>query len=233
MIGTIINVLAIIGGSLFGFFLKGGIPKKINDTVMEGIALCVILISILGIIGVSSSLKSKDMLVIIFSVAIGAIIGEVIDIDKKLKELGDIIEKKLKGRGGKISEGFVTASLVFCVGAMSIVGSLQSGLLGNYKTLYAKSVLDGISAIVFTSSLGIGVMLSAVSVLLYQGSITLAAGLLKGVLVTPVVNDMTAIGSILIIGIGLNMLGATKIKVANLLPCIFIPILYQVIMNIF
>lgn len=233
MIATVVNALAIIGGSLVGVLLKGGIPDRINDTVMKGMSLCVILISILGISDVSRSLKSNDILVIIFAVAIGAIVGEVIDIDKRLKNLGDFIEKKLNGRGGKVSEGFVTASLVFCIGAMAIVGSLQSGLSGNYKILFAKSVIDGVASIVFASTLGIGVMLSAVSVFLYQGTITLTAGLLKGVLVTPVINDMTAIGSMLIIAIGLNMMGSAKVKVANLLPAIFIPILYQLIHQIF
>ena len=233
MIATIINALAIVFGSSIGLLLKGGIPEKVNDTLIKGMSLCVILISILGISGVSGALSQNDILVIIFSMAIGAVIGEVIDVDKRITDFGDKLEKKFNGKGGKISEGFVSASLLFCVGAMAIVGSLESGLTGNYKTLFAKSVIDGISAIVFTSTLGIGVMLSAVSVFIYQGSITLAAGLLKGILVGAVINDMRAIGSVLIIAIGLNMLGATKIKVANLLPAIFIPILYQVLSNVF
>lgn len=233
MLGTIVNSLAIIGGSLIGLILKKGIPEKVNDTVIKGLSLCVIMISLLGINSVSSSLKSNDILIIIFAVAIGAIIGEIIDIDNRINNLGDNIEKKFRGRGGKISEGFVTASLLFCVGAMAIVGSLQSGLTGNYQTLFAKSVIDGIVAIMFTSTFGVGVMLSSVSVFLYQGTITMAAGLLKGLLVTPVVNDMTAVGSLLIFAIGLNMMGSVKIKVANLLPGVFIPIIYQVIKNIF
>jgi uncharacterized membrane protein YqgA involved in biofilm formation len=232
MIGTIVNALAIIGGSLIGVLIKGGIPKRINDTVMKGMSLCVLLISILGITSVSSSLKHNDILIIIISIAVGAVIGEAIDIEKRLQNFGDMLELKLKGRGGKVSEGFVSASLVFCVGAMAIVGSLESGLSGNHNTLYAKSVIDGISSIVFASSLGIGVMLSGVSVFLYQGTITLSAGLLKGVLMTSK-NDMTAIGSVLIIAIGLNMMGAVKIKVANLLPAIFLPVIYQMISKLF
>lgn len=280
MLGTIVNVIAIIVGSLLGYIIKGGITKSMNDTVVKGLALCVILISILEIIGVADSLQSNDTLVIIFSVAIGGIIGEAIDIDKRLKEFGDFIERKLNGFSQKhktskmvnvkksksqvenyvkdlneedttkantsnntadnelqpskhnIAEGFVTASLIYCVGAMAIVGSLESGLAGNHKTLFAKSVIDGISAIAFTSSMGIGVLLSSISVFIYQGTITMAAGLLKGLLVTTVVNDMTAVGSVLIIGIGLNMLGSAKIKVANLLPAIFLPIVYQIIVNL-
>lgn len=232
MFGTAVNALAIITGSLIGVRLNKGIPERINDTLMKGMALCVILIAIMGINSVSGKLSSNDTLIIIISIAIGAIIGEIVDIDRRLKNLGDSIERKLNGRGGKVSEGFVTASLVFCVGAMAIVGSLQSGLEGNYKVLFAKSVIDGITSVVFASTLGIGVMLSAASVFLYQGIITLTAGLLKGVLLTPVVNDMTAVGSALIIAIGLNMLGSSKVKVANLLPAIFLPMIYQLIINL-
>lgn len=226
MLGTIVNAAAIITGSFLGVLLKGGIPEKINDTVMKGLAFCVILI------GLSGALKSSNILLVIISMVIGAVIGELIDIDARLKGLGDLIEKKLKGRGGRVSEGFVTASLLFCVGAMAIVGSLESGLTGNHKTLFAKSIIDGVSSIIFASSLGIGVTLSGISVFIYQGLITIAASFLKGILVTSVINDMTAIGSLLIIGIGFNMLETTKVKVANLLPAVFIPIFYQVILNI-
>lgn len=226
LLGTIVNALAILGGSLVGFVLKGGIPEKINDTVMKGIALCVLYI------GIASSFKVNNMLLIISSMAIGGVIGEIADIDKWIIGLGDSIEKRLNGRGGKISEGFVTASLVFCVGAMAIVGSLESGLSNNHQTLFAKATLDGISAIVFSSSLGIGVALSAISVFIYQGIITLCAGLLKGILVASVISDLTAVGGLLIIAIALNMLKITKIKVANLLPAIFLPIVYQIVLNI-
>jgi uncharacterized membrane protein YqgA involved in biofilm formation len=229
MLGTIVNAAAIIAGSLAGFIINlmiGKIPERINDTIMKGVGLSVLLI------GISSSLKVNNTLLVIFSMVTGGIIGEVIDIDKVLKRLGDGIEKRLKGRGGKISEGFVTASLVYCIGAMAVVGSLESGISGNHATLFAKSVLDGVSAIVFTSSLGIGVALSAVSVFIYQGAITLAASSLSGILTTTVVNDMSAVGGLLIIGIAINMLNLGKMKVANLLPAVFIPVLYQVAVNV-
>lgn len=223
MLGTVVNTGAIIIGCLIGLLLKGGIPQRINDTVMKGLALFVLLI------GISGSLKADNMMVVIFSVVIGAVIGELIDIDKWLQDFGNKVEKGFRGKGGSISEAFVTTSLMFCIGAMAIVGSLESGLTGNHKLLYTKSMLDGVASIIFTSSLGIGVLLSAVAVFIYQGIITLAASVLKTILVTSVINDMTAVGSLLIIGMGLNMLGATKIKVANLLPAIFIPIIYQLI----
>ncbi len=221
MLGTIVNSLAIIGGSLLGFILKGGIPERVNDTIMKGLALCIM------VIGISGAIKSENMILIICSIVIGALIGELIDIDKGLKKLGDNIEAKLQGKGGRVSEGFVTASLVYCVGAMAILGSLDSGLKGDYKILFTKAMLDGISAIMFTSTLGIGVALSAISVFVYQGTITLAASALQGILVGTVITELSAVGSLLIMGLAFNMLGLTKIKVANLLPAILIPILYH------
>jgi len=180
----------------------------------------------------SGAIKGRNILLIIISMVIGGLLGELIDLDNLLQKLGNKLEEKFKGKGIKVSEGFVTASLLFCVGSMAIVGSLQSGLEGDHKILFAKSMLDGISSIIFASSLGIGVMLSSFSVLIYQGAITLAASSLKGILIQSVVTDMTAVGSLLIIGLGFNMLNITKIKVANLLPAVFIPIIYQVILNI-
>ncbi|MBI6872509.1 DUF554 domain-containing protein [Clostridium aciditolerans] len=226
LLGTIVNFSAIIVGSLIGLLVKGGVPEKISNTIMQGLSLCVIYI------GISGAIKGSNVMLIIISSVIGGFIGELVDIDNLLKKLGDRIENKFKGRGIKISEGFVTASLLFCVGSMAIVGSLESGLQGNNKILFAKSMLDGVASIIFSSTLGIGVMLSSVSVLLYQGVITIAASGLKAILIQSVITDMTAIGSLLIMGIGFNMLGMSKIKVANLLPAVFIPIFYQLILNL-
>ena len=227
MLGTIVNALAIIGGCLIGLIVKGRLTEKISSTIMNGLALCVLYI------GISGALKGNDTLQMIISIALGALIGEIIDIDKRLNNLGDMIEQKInskrKGTSNEkisISEGFVTSSLLFCVGAMAVVGSLESGLQGNHTTLFAKSVLDGVSSIIFTSSLGIGVLLSSVAVLVYQGSITLLAGGLSTVLTDTIISNMSAVGSLLIVGLGFNMLGVSKIKVANLLPAIFIPIIF-------
>lgn len=226
LFGTSVNALAIIAGGVIGFLLKNGIEERYNTIIMNGVALCVLLI------GISGALKVTNMLLVIMSVVIGGVAGEAIDIDKHLKRLGDNIEYRLKGRGGKISEGFVAASLLFCVGAMAIVGSLESGLTGNNKILFTKSVLDGVSSVVLTSSMGVGVLLSSVSVFVYQGLIAVGAAFVKGVLTEAVINDMTAVGSLLIIGLSLNMLGITEMKIANLLPGIFIPAVYQIIMGI-
>ncbi|MBD7913128.1 MULTISPECIES: DUF554 domain-containing protein [Clostridium] len=222
MLGTIVNCVTIFIGCIVGLFIKGKITTKISNTIMNGLALCVLYI------GISGALKGEDTIQMIICVAVGALIGEIIDIDKRLIKLGDYFEKKVKKKSDtvSVSEGFVTASLLFCIGAMAVVGSLESGLKGDNTTLLAKSVLDGISSLIFSSTLGIGVMLSVLSVLIYQGVITLAAGLLSGILSTVVISNMSAVGSLLIIGLGLNMLEVTKIKVANLLPAIFIPIIF-------
>jgi uncharacterized membrane protein YqgA involved in biofilm formation len=222
MLGTIVNFFTIFVGAIIGVLLKGGLPKRFTDTIMSGVALCVIYI------GISGTLKGENMLLIVISIAIGSLLGELINIDEKLILLGNFIENKAKSfsKDTSISLGFVTASLLFCVGAMAVVGSLESGLLGKYDILFTKSILDGVTALILSSTLGIGVILSAFSVLVYQGLITLAASLLQNILTTPIVNEMSAVGSLLIIGIGLNMLGITKIKVANMLPAIFIPIIY-------
>ena len=225
MIGTLINSLTIIIGSIIGLFVKGKINEKISDTIMSVLALCVIYI------GVSGALKGENTIVMIISIALGGLIGESIDIDSKLENLGNKIEKMVNKNGSTVSiaEGFVTSTLLFCVGAMAIVGALESGLNNNYSTLLAKSILDGISSIIFSSTLGIGVILSSVSVLLYQGSITLAAGMLSNMLNDVAITNITAVGSLLIIGLGLNILGISKIKVSNLLPAMLFAILLSFI----
>ncbi len=227
MLGTIVNSLSIIGGCLIGLIVKGRLTEKISNTIMNGLALCVLYI------GISGALKGKDTLQIIICIALGALIGEIIDIDRKLNDLGNMIERKINGKRKNnsndkisISEGFVTSSLLFCVGAMAVVGSLESGLQGNNSTLFAKSILDGVSSIIFASSLGIGVMLSSIAIFIYQGSITLLAGGLSAILTDNVISNMSAVGSLLIVGLGFNMLGISKIKVANLLPGIFLPIIF-------
>lgn len=235
--GTIINTLTILAGSIVGLIIRAvtrrsasdvsasGIGGRLQELIMQGMALCVIYI------GISGSLKGENTLIAIISIALGAIIGELLDLDRRMRALGDWVQAKTshiihtEEGAPSIADGFVTASLLFCVGAMAIVGALENGLTGNYDTLKAKSVLDGISSIVFASSLGVGVSFSAIATLLYQGIISLAAGLLSPLLGDTVIAEMTCVGSLLIVALGLNMLGASKIKVMNLVPAIFLPIL--------
>ena len=226
MLGTIVNSLTIIVGGFIGILIKKGIPEKLNKSVMNAISLAVIYM------GISGALKGDNALIIIICMCLGAAIGELIDIDRLLNNLGNYLESKFSKEGVNkvsISQGFVNSSLIFCVGAMAVVGALQSGLSGDNSTLFAKSVLDGVSSIFFAASMGIGVLASSIAVFIYQGLIALAASSISYLLKDIVVTYMTSVGSLLIMAIGLNMLDICKIKVANLLPAMFIP----VIMGIF
>lgn len=222
MLGTIVNTIAVIVGAVIGLLLKKGLPERIADTLMKGLGLCTLFL------GISGSLKGENSLILIISMVAGAVIGEGIDLEDKVNRLGKWVEKQFRGKRGdgkiSIAEGFVTASLLFCVGAMTIVGSLQSGLQGNHEMLFNKSMLDFVAAIIFASTLGVGVVLSAAFVLVYQGAITLLAQWVAPLLTDTVINEMTCVGSVIIIGLGLNMLGITKLKVMNYVPAIFIPI---------
>lgn len=237
-LGVIVNGLVIVGASFAALILKKFIMKfdknnkveKISDTIMSGLALCIIYM------GISGALECQHVLICIISMVVGGLIGELIDIDKGLNSLGDKIEEKLnKGKTDvskekvSISQGFVSASLLFCVGAMAVVGALNSGLFGNNDTLFAKSALDGVSSFLFSLTMGIGVLLSAVAVFLYEGIIACGAFLLKGVLSTAVITEMNAVGSLLILALGINMILKATIKVANLLPAMFVPIIFGII----
>ncbi len=235
--GTIVNMLAVICGGMVGLlfrrFLHGGegrlgaAMENYSDAIMKGIGLCCI------VIGISGAIESKKILVMILSVIVGGILGTLLDLDGKINRLGNFLGEHLSGKGGKASDfsaGFVNATLLFCVGAMSIVGPLESGLQLIHTTQYAKSIMDGVMAIVFASSLGVGVLFSGVSILLYQGSLTLLAQWVQPILSEVVINEISATGSLLIIGIGLNLLGLTKLKLMNYLPAIFLPILFCLFM---
>lgn len=226
MFGTIVNSLSIIAGALLGIVLKKGIKDDYKTTIMDGIGLTVIIIGIMG------GIKSQNIILVIASIVIGSLIGEIIGIEKKLDSLGEKLQKSFGGHDSNFSKGFVTASLVYCVGAMAIVGSLESGIQGNHQTLFAKSILDGISAIIFSSTLGIGVAFSALPVFIYQGAITLLANSVKDLLTPEVINEMSAVGGILITAIGINILEIKKIKVGNMLPGIFIPVIYYILVNL-
>lgn len=221
MLGTIVNALAVIAGAFIGMLLKKGMPEKISDAIMKGVALCVLYI------GISSALSGTNTLIAIISIVVGALIGSLLDLDLRLNQLGEFAERKVSVDDGKtsVAEGFVSASLLFCVGSMAIVGSIQSGLTGNHEMIYTKSMLDGISAIIFASTLGVGVFLSAAAVLVYQGIIVLCAQWVQPFLSDYVVSEMTCVGGLLIIALALNMLGITKLKTANYLPAVFIPII--------
>lgn len=222
MTGTMVNVVAIIAGSMIGLLLKKGIPQRFSDSIMKAVSLAVIYI------GIDGCLKGEKTLVTIISMVLGVLLGELLRLDDGINALGKKLENKVSKKEsgeGNIAKGFVTASLLFCVGAMAIVGSLESGISGKHEILFSKSLLDFISSIIFSASLGIGVMFSAVFVFLYQGAITVLAQFIGPYLQEMVIAEMTCVGSLLIIALGLNMLGLTRLKVMNYIPAVFLPII--------
>lgn len=221
LLGSLVNMLAIFAGCFVGVTLGRFIPERFNSAIEKGIALCVFYI------GLDSVLAGSDTLVAILSMVLGVILGELLDLDGRIHAFGDWVERRFAKKQSKtsISEGFVNASLLFCVGAMAIMGALDSGLTGDHATLYAKSTLDGIISIVYGSTMGAGVALSGVAVFLYQGLITLCASFIAPFLSDVVIAEMKCVGSLLIIGLSFNMLGMTKLKVMNYVPAVFFPIL--------
>lgn len=226
MIGTLVNVAAVVVGSLLGLLLRKGFPEKMKNTVTTGMGLCVILIGLQGALG------TQNVLMVILSVVLGSIIGVALKIEERLDKLGLSLQKKFAARDGNdnFAKGFVTATLIYCVGAMAIVGSIDSGLRGNHDTLFAKSLLDGVMSIALASTMGVGVMLSAVAVLIYQGGIALLAQLVAPLLTEAMITEMSAVGGVLIMGIGLNMFRKEHIPVGDMLPAIFLPLLLTLVM---
>ena len=248
LFGTLLNVLTVIVGSLIGLGVRklgltsklGEKGKRFSDAAFTALGLCTILIGIGGAINgaVNSqiisafaalgleglSLPTERTLVIIVSMVLGVIVGELIDIDKRVNALGDKLEASMKGKGGNIAQGFVSASLLFCVGSMTVVGSMNSGISGDHTLLITKSIMDLISSMIFASTMGVGVLFSAIFVLVYQGAITLIASGVGPFLSADVITCITSVGSLLIIALGLNMLSVTKIKIMNYLPAMFFPI---------
>lgn len=224
MLGVTVNTISVILGSLLGLLIKKGIPERISDALMKGVGLCTVCIAVSGVI------KGSNSLIMIISVIAGGFIGTLINIDAGLTKISAFLEKKAnknktEEKKVNIAQGFISGSLLFCIGAMTVVGSLNAGLTGDNEMLYTKSVLDLISSCILSATLGPGVMLSAVFVFVFQGGIALLAGLAAPYLSDTAVTEMTCAGSVLILGLGLNILGITKIKIANYLPAVFIPII--------
>ncbi len=217
MQGTLVNVAAVIIGSLIGRQAGQLLSARLRQTLMAGLGLAVLLI------GLQLAMQCQQIMIVIGSLIFGGLAGELIGIEKRLEQFGEGLQQRFSGVG-PVAEGFVTASLLFCVGAMAIMGALQDGLGDRPTILYAKAALDGVAAIALTSTLGIGVLFSALSLLLYQGAITLAAGLAKLVLTDAVVTEMNAVGGLLIVAIALDLLGLKRLPVGNLLPAVFIAV---------
>jgi uncharacterized protein len=216
MIGSLVNAAAIVVGSLIGTSFNKHIPERIKKAVMHAIGLCVL------VIGMDMALKTQNILFVIICLVLGAIVGELIDVEKRLDRLGEGLKRIVKSKDSGFVEGFVSASLIFCIGAMAIVGAIEDGTNNNPSILYTKSILDGTASIAFSSGMGIGVLFSAIPILIYQGGITLLAQYAKGCLTEAMIREVSAVGGILIIGIGINVLEIRKINLVNMLPAIFL-----------
>ena len=226
MLGVFVNVITVLVGSLIGLLFKKGIPERVSKAAMIGLGACTLYI------GISGSLCGENVLILIGSVVLGAICGTLLDIDGVINRLAQKVENKFKKEGNKVSvaEGLVTSTLLFCVGSMTVTGSIQAGLTGDNTVLITKATLDLVSSMMLASSLGIGVLLSAGTVLVIQGGLVLLAGLISPFMSAGAINEMTCAGSLLIVMIGTNLMGITKIKVADYLPAIlFAPIIYNIV----
>lgn len=219
MLGTLVNVGTVILGSSLGLLLHTRLPRKLIIIVFQVIGLFTLFL------GFSMALKTANFLIMIFSGAIGAVIGELCQIERGINRLGENIKRRLKSDNDKFAEGLVTAFLLFCMGSMTILGAFEEGLGGKPNLLLAKSLLDGFSSMALAAGLGVGVLLAVVPLLIYQGGLTLLAGLLGDILTTPIVNEMTAVGGLLLIGLGLTILEIKIVKVVNMLPSLVVAII--------
>lgn len=239
--GTIINIGTVLLGTAIGLLLRGGIPERLQKTVMSALGLSTIFIGITGALSgmlqanTDGSISSHSEMLLIVCMVLGALTGEAIDIESRLERFGDWCKQRLKGAGrtdATFTEAFMSASILFCVGAMAIVGALEDGLGLGCNTLAAKAVLDGVAAVIFSSTLGIGVVLSVLPLAIYQGGITALAGVIRPYMSDVLIAQMSFVGSVLIFAIGLKLLLGAKIKVGNLLPAMFFPILFAVLRSI-
>ena len=215
-LGTIANAAAIICGALAGIVLRRGLPEKWQQTIMQGVALCIV------VIGLQMAFKTANIVIVVVSLVIGSIIGEYFDIEGNLQQFGKVYHGKDGSFAAQLARGFISSTLIFCIGAMAVVGALQDGLKQDPTILYAKATLDGIISVILTTNLGIGVAFSAFSVFIYQGCLTLLAAFLQTVMTEAVLNEITACGGVLITAIGINMLKILEIRISNQLPAIFI-----------
>lgn len=223
LIAAIVNAVVVVLGGLLGLALGGRLQERHTQTIVAALGICTV------VIGITSAIDTSNILIVIICLVIGTILGELLQIEHRLDTLGDWLKAKVaKNGGGRFTEGFVTASLLFCVGSMAIMGSFDAGLRGDYNTIFAKSALDCVMAVTFAATMGVGVLFAGASVLIYQGALTLLAALVEPYLSAPVIVEMSAVGGVMLIGTGMNILGLTKerIKVGNMLPAIVLPVFW-------
>lgn len=225
MIAAVVNAILVLAGSMIGLLFKSKIKERYSQTIVAGLALCV------AVIGIINAAATQDILAVILCMVFGTVIGELIQIEERLDRLGERLKKRVMkkdGDGGRFTEGFVTAALLFCVGSMAIMGSLEAGINQKYTIIFSKSIIDCVTAITLAAAMGIGVAFSAAAVLIYQGALTLLATVVGPYLSSAVVVEMSAVGGAMLIGIALNMLevGKNRIRVGNMLPAVILPIIY-------
>jgi len=216
MLGTIANVVAIILGGILGILIKSRFPKKVNNIIFQVIGLFTITL------GITMAIKTNNILIVAFSLIIGSVVGEIIDIEKYLESFSERLKNKLKNSSDKFTEGFITATLIYCIGPMAILGSIEEGLGNPPNLLFAKSVLDGVASIALASALGIGVIFSTIPLLIYQGGITLFASYVSNYLSDALIIELSAVGGILLLGLGMNIAEIKKFKVVNMLPSLLV-----------
>ncbi len=223
MIAAVVNAVVVVLGGLFGLLLGGRLKEVHTETIVKALGICTM------VIGITSSIVTSNILIVIICLVVGTILGELLRIEQRLDALGDWLKARVaKKGGGRFTEGFVTASLLFCVGSMAIMGSFDAGLRGDYNTIFAKSALDCVMAVTFAATMGVGVLFSGATVLVYQGALTLLAGIVEPFLSAAVVTEMSAVGGVMLIGTGMNILGLTekRIRVGNMLPAIVLPVIW-------
>ena len=228
MIAAVVNAIVVVLGGLLGLLLGGRLKEKHTKTIVAALGICTM------VIGITGAVATTNILIVIICLVIGTIVGELLRIEHYLDSLGDWLKSKVsKNGGGRFTEGFVTASLLFCVGSMAIMGSFDAGLRQDYNTIFAKSALDCVMAVTFAATMGVGVLFSGATVLVYQGALTLLAVFVEPYLSYEVVVEMSAVGGVMLIGTGMNILGLTKdrIKVGNMLPAMILPVIWFAVSN--
>ncbi len=235
-IGTIVNSAVVAAGGTIGMLIKKGMPQRFQQNLFTGLGITVVVIGISGAlagmfrVSENGMIDRENMLMLVLSMAIGGVAGELIRVDRLFEKLSEWLKKRFRRDGdNRFNQGFVSAAMLFCVGAMAIVGAMEDGLMGNPETLFAKSVLDGTMAVVLGSVYGIGVAVSAVAILVYQGAVTLFSFALRAVITDVVVLQMSMVGSVVIILVGVNMMGLKKVNAANFLPATFMPLIWAII----
>lgn len=230
MLAVFVNAATVILGSLLGILFHNRLKEQHTKTIVACMGICAM------VMGVNEAITTSNILIVIVCLVAGTVIGELLKLEQRLDGAGDWLKERVaKKNGGRFTEGFVTASLLFCVGSMSIMGSFDAGLRGDYDIIFAKSVMDGIMSVTFAATMGIGVAFSAITILLYQGALTLLAGVIEPVLSQPMITEMSAAGGVMLIATGINVVGLTKerIRVGNMLPGLIFPVIWFAIAGLF